>query len=230
MINRIKNAFENIAVWFLPSKYANLLLCRRRGRWSNYFISAESAMEEQWRTIIWPLIKDFSFDAVLELAPGAGRNTRKLCSVAKRVLAVDLNEYALRQCRRQLGDSVSGCRIEYHRNNGRDLRMIEAGAISAVYSWDSAVHFDKEVMEHYIAEFARVLRPGGKGFVHHANLGDQAHKNIKRNPHARSNMSKELFARYCRDNDLVVIDQIDMPWGEIVDCITLFAKHGKIDA
>ncbi len=224
MINRVKNAIENIAVFFLPSKYANLLLCHREGRWNKYFLLAEDAMEEQWQTIIWPLIKDFSFDSVLELAPGAGRNTKKLCTVAKKIYAVDYNRYAIELCRRNLGESYNGCEIEYHINNGKDLHMIGDGLISTIYCWDSAVHFDKEVLKQYIAEFARVLRTGGKGFVHHSDLGSKAHKNIKHNPHARSNMSRLLFSAYCQEYGLKVISQVDIPWGEIVDCATIFIK------
>ncbi len=215
---------DSVIVPLLPRRRANLLQCSKKGLWDPYFPAAQNVMSQQWDEIIWALIKDFDFDAVLELAPGAGRNTAMLCRVAKKIYAVDYNSYALKQCRDKFGLSHDGCDIEYHVNNGADLEMIPGGAVSAVYCWDAAVHFDKSVMEGYVREFARVLRPGGRGFIHHSDLGEEANKNIKKNPHWRSNVSRESFAQMCRDNDLRVVTQADIPWSDIVDCGTIFEK------
>lgn len=216
---------DRFLVPLLSPKDANLLQCSEPDLWNKYFSCAEAAMQAQWDDIIWPLIKGFDFDAVLELAPGAGRNTERLCEVAKKIFAVDYNSYALDQCRERLGISLCGCDIEYHVNSGTDLSMIEDQAVSAVYCWDAAVHFDKSILECYVREFARVLRPGGRGFVHHSNLGKKANKNIKKNPHWRSNMSKESFARICSANGLQVVNQVDIPWGNhVVDCGSIFEK------
>jgi len=217
-------ALDEVVVPLLPSKYANLLQCAENGLWSQYFIDAEAAMQTQWDGTVWPLIKNFNFDAMLELAPGAGRNTERLCAISKKIYAVDYNFYALEQCRKKLGSSYRGCDIEYHVNNGTNLNMIQEGAISAIYCWDAAVHFDKSILKSYLQEFARVLRVGGQGFIHHSNLGDKANKNIKKNPGLRSNMSKESFAEMCEANGLRIIAQVDIPWGNIVDCGTIFEK------
>jgi hypothetical protein len=80
------------------------------------------------------------------------------------------------------------------------------------------------VILSYIGEFARVLSTGGSGFFHHSDLGDKAHKSIKRNPHWRSNVSKELVAEACRANGLTVVRQEPVPWPPIVDCATIFRK------
>jgi ubiquinone/menaquinone biosynthesis C-methylase UbiE len=214
---------EEAIVRLLPARMANLIQCHRQGLWNQYFEKAELLMEEQWQRIIWPLINEFDFDTVLELSPGGGRNTQKLCTVAKRVIAVDYNDYALEQTKARLGSSYRGCDITYHRNSGSDLAMVPDASVTAVYCWDSAVHFDREVVEAYIAEFARVLKPGGRGFLHHSDLGDRAHKNIKRNPHWRSNVSKELVAEAARRSKLSV-EQHAVPWPPIVDCATVFFK------
>jgi ubiquinone/menaquinone biosynthesis C-methylase UbiE len=188
-----------------------LFQCSKEGLWNKHFTNAESKIQSEWSETIWPLIQDFDFDSVLELAPGAGRNTERLCEVSKRINVVDYNAYALEQCRERLGQSWDGCDIEYHVNNGTDLKLIADGVISAVYWWDAAVHFDKAILSSYIREFGRVLREGGKGFVHHSNLGDSAHKNINKNPEWRSNMSKESFAEMCETNGLRVVTQVDIP-------------------
>src|SRR5688572_6052549 len=96
LTQRICDRLLDIAVVrVLPAKTANLIQCRRQGLWNQYFRGAEGSIAKQWETTIWPLISDFDFSVVLELSPGAGRNTERLCTVAKRIIAVDYNDYAL---------------------------------------------------------------------------------------------------------------------------------------
>ena len=186
-------------------------------------------MDSQWDNIIFPIIKDFSFKTVLELAPGAGRNTEKLTNFSETIYAVDLNKYALEQLQKRFQDYSGNCKLFYYKNDGFRLKMIQSDSITLIYCWDSAVHFDKKILKDYIKEFSRTLKVGGKGFIHHSNLGLSAKVNISENPKGRSNMSKELFRRYCERVGLKVINQIDLPWGdtageEIVDCISIFQK------
>ncbi len=166
---------------------------------------------------------------MLELSPGAGRNTEKLSTLTSRLIVVDYNQDPLNRTRARLGTHPRGCEINYHRNNGSDLPMVPDGSVTAIYCWDSAVHFDKSVVLSYIREFARILKPGSSGFLHHSTLGDHAHKNIKRNPGFRSNVSKELVAQACQANGLTVTLQQRLPWIEAilesdVDCATIFRK------
>lgn len=225
-INRsdIRNFIKRCLLYAIPKKQANLLQCSREGLWDEYFIHAELSITQQWDKIIQPLIKDFDFDITLELAPGVGRNTKKLCSIARVIYAVDYSESILSRCRERLGSLYQGCKIIYKKNNGRDLRMIKNNTCTAIYCWDSAVHFDSSILAGYIAEFARVLKKGGKGFVHHSNLGDKANKILEYNPGWRSNMSKELFFEFCKKNGLRVLIQKDIPWVETIDCVTIFMK------
>ena len=216
----------------LPSRVANLLQTRLVD-WDNYYRGAEGQLGEQWNEIIWPAIKDFDFSTTLELSPGAGRNTERLSQLASRLIVVDYNQDPLNRTRARLGTRQGNCEISYHKNNGSDLPMVPDESVTAVYCWDAAVHFDKHVAVSYIGEFARALEPGGSGFLHHSTLGDRAHKNIKQNPDARSNVSKELVAEACKANGLTVTVQQAVPWKwsmdprlsrETVDCVTVFRK------
>jgi SAM-dependent methyltransferase len=218
---------ERIIVFLLPDAQANLFQTSVQS-WNTYFSGAEESFPSQWETIIWPLIKNFDFHDTLELAPGAGRNTEALCLVAKKLYVVDYSAAAIEKCRKRLGKSYKGCDIFYFVNNGRDLRIIPDQNISAVYCWDSAVHFNEVIIEHYIEEFARVLKEGGKGFIHHSNLGKSASRNIKVNPHWRSNVSKVFVADACNRNGLKVELQVDIPWGNIIDCVTVFCKSAQL--
>lgn len=214
---------KNLMVTFLP-KWFNKKLCSTNELWNDYFISAERDADVQWNEQIWPVIKDCNFETVLELAPGAGRHTEKLAQVAGTIHAIDLNEYALEQVRRRFQDYTGHCNLYFHRNEGSDLKMIADNNITFIYCWDAAVHFDKTVIRDYIKEFSRVLKIDGTGFVHHSNLGISAKTDIRINPHWRSNMSKELFEKYCKQNNLQIINQIDLTWGEVTDCISVFRK------
>jgi ubiquinone/menaquinone biosynthesis C-methylase UbiE len=216
----------------LPSRVANLVHTRLAD-WGEYYRVAEDQLEEQWNEIIWPAIRDFDFGTTLELSPGAGRNTEKLSKLASQLIVVDYNQDALNRTQARLGTNQGKCEISYHKNNGSDLPMVPDESVTAVYCWDAAVHFDKDVMVSYIGEFARALKPGGSGFVHHSTLGDRAHKNIKRNPDWRSNVSKELVADACQASCLTVTMQQAVPWRwsmeqrlprDTVDCATVFRK------
>jgi ubiquinone/menaquinone biosynthesis C-methylase UbiE len=212
-----------VIVPLLPSKAANLLQSRLAD-WKPYFEEAEGLFEQQWTEIIWPLIHDFDFTTILELSPGGGRNTERLSTLTSQLIAVDYRQNALNQTRARLGTSRNGCEITYHRNNGSDLQMVPDDSVTAIYCWDSAVHFERSVILSYIGEFSRVLRQGGSGFLHHSALGDVAHKDIKRNPGWRSNVSKELVAEACEANGLTVVLQQPVPWFATVDCATIFRK------
>ena len=228
---RARWLLDRLGTAFFPKRY-NLRACAADGTWDSYFTSAETFMDSSWETIIWPVIEGADFETVLELAPGAGRNTEKLATLADEIHAVDLNEYALTRLRQRFASYSSPCRLHIHKNDGTDLGMIADASISFVYCWDSAVHFDKTVIRDYVKEFARVMRPGATGFIHHSDLGDSARADIHVNPHWRSNMSKELFAEYCLANGLEVVRQIALPWpppvdGVVIsDCMSVIRKPG----
>jgi len=223
MKNLLKHSVRNLLIYFSP-KWHNKKVCSADGLWNDYFKRAEGHMNIQWDEIIWPIIKDFDFEAVLELAPGAGRNTEKLAEISNTIHAIDMNDYVLEQLRNRFGKYSGKCNLNFYKNNGSNLKMINDGAISVIYSWDAMVHFDKTVIRDYVKEFSRVLKKNGMGFVHHSNLGTTANSDIRLNPHMRSNMSKELFAKYCVENGLQLIKQTDQNWGEITDCISIFRK------
>ena len=69
----VRRRLESALVSLLPSKSANLRQCGEEDLWNEYFERAEADIDSQWRDIIFPLIRDFDFETVLELAPGTGR-------------------------------------------------------------------------------------------------------------------------------------------------------------
>jgi SAM-dependent methyltransferase len=225
-------------------KWANLRQCANMALWDLYVDSplVEAGIEREWTEIIWPVIQGFDFTTVLELAPGGGRNTARLAALATDLYAVDLNQPVIDRVRARFKEYQGRCRLHFATNDGSTLPMIRSNTITTIYSWDSVVHFDRRVVQDYVREFARVLAPGGRGFVHHSNLGDPRAKRLDQrpvgddiwlNPQCRSDMTKDLFREYCEQNSLTV-EQIDLPWppwdyeqlrrGEVIDCLSVFSK------
>lgn len=188
-----------------------------------YFDLAESGIEWQWETLIYPNIKDFNFDICLELAPGHGRNTEKLKQYAKQIHLVDVNESCIEACRSRFGNAEGNCQFFYYVNSGYSLEEIGDATMTCIYSWDAVVHFDKLVVRSYVREFARILQSGGYGFIHHSNYGEiNPSSEWMNNPGWRSNMTAKLFLEYCNDVGLKVVKQEII--GQERDCITIFYK------
>ena len=227
-MSNIRSAFKKIISSLNPHWY-NLKQCSSEGVWN--FDKADQSIESQWIHIIWPLVKDFNFDSVLELAPGGGRNTEKLARLSKVIYAVDISKYSLMKLQNRFANYQGDCQLHFYQNNGSDLPMIGNETISTIYCWDSAVHFDKSVMHDYMREFYRVLKVDGRGFIHHSNLGSIADNDIKKNPHWPSNLDKDLFRKYCQQNKMKIVRQVNLLWGDsrdssgqIEDFISIFQK------
>lgn len=205
----------------------NIEECKLAHQCTPYFDDAEPHMDIQWENKIWPLIKDFDFSNVLELAPGYGRNTERLLRYAQKIHLVDVNKICIDKCRERFANYKGNCKIYYHINDGKSIPDISSNSITTIYSWDSVVHFDKLVVKEYMKEFARLLAPGGKGFIHHSNYGVISQSSDWRShPHNRSNMTRDLFREYAESNGLVITLQKLIDW-EIkdLDCISLFEKQ-----
>lgn len=199
----------------------------RQGPHVIYFEAAEPHMDAQWETLIWPMIQNLDFSCVVDFAAGYGRNSIKLREVADRIIIVDINQECVTVCRQRFADDD---RFEFLQNDGATLNGIADDTVSLLYSFDAMVHFEPEVVRAYMPEFYRVLRPGGYGFCHHSNYTGNPGGNFLESPHLRNYMSKELFADYCREAGLEVVEARVIDWGDgpyyqpDLDCLTLFRR------
>jgi ubiquinone/menaquinone biosynthesis C-methylase UbiE len=208
----------------------NIEVCSQPDLWLDWFAEAEAAIDAQWTKTIWPRIRGADFTTTVEIGPGAGRNSERLKDVASTLYLVDLNEYALARCRARFEAYRGPCDLRYVKTDGMSLPGIPDGSVTFVYSWDSMVHCDKTVMERYMKEFARVMKPGAKGFIHHANYGArEIVLDMGRAPHFRSNMSKHEFVRQATRHGLHVSRQDLLDWVEetSLDCISHFTKPAR---
>ena len=210
-------------------RWLTIKQCAHAHREGLYFEHAEPHMARQWNDVIWPVIKNEDHTHTLELACGHGRNTEFLRRFARTIDLVDVNESCVEACRQRFGSEKDGCVFRYHVTSGMILPVGDE-TVTFGYSWDSMVHFDKLVVQDYVREFARVLKPGGTAFLHHSNYGEVApNSNWASNHGNRSDMTAGLMRDYARQSGLSMkfqrLSGLADGWGiEDLDCLSLLRK------
>src|SRR5205823_12960691 len=111
----------------------------------------------------------------------------------------------------------------------RSLSMIPYASVDFVFSFDSFVHLPREIVAGYLNELRRTLKIGGKGFIHHSNLGAYADSLSERVPeplrkvlrkikildwehHRNPTMSADVFRSLCARTGLNCISQELINW------------------
>jgi SAM-dependent methyltransferase len=168
-----------------------------------------------WGTIL-PRIHAFvPTEAILEIAPGFGRCTQYLKDLCQHLTVVDLTEKCIEACKQRF----SSCsHITYYVNDGKSLDMIADQSIDFVFSYDSLVHVEADVIEAYLSQLARKLKPNGVGLVHHSNLGAYVSRLTGKLPFYIDNkldgsnwrgesVTAILFEAYCEKVNLQCISQ-----------------------
>jgi SAM-dependent methyltransferase len=204
--------------------------------------------EAQWYGAIFPRVHAFlPTSTVLEIAPGFGRWTAYLKKYCDHLAVVDLAEECIRACQQRF---ASDSHLNYYVNDGKSLAMIQDKSIDFVFSFDSLVHAEAEVIEAYVNQLSTKLQPNGVGFIHHSNLGKYQQalalvesisneiKDVVVNriflapTHWRApSMTAELFADYCDQADLQCISQELVNWGTdelLIDCFSMFTPKNSI--
>jgi ubiquinone/menaquinone biosynthesis C-methylase UbiE/glycosyltransferase involved in cell wall biosynthesis len=189
-------------------------------------LASEPQFERQWEELIRPFLAPhwdaLDFTRVLDLAAGRGRSAAALAEYADAIVLSDLVPENVDVCRaRFAGDA----RFEFHQGDGTTLAGIEDESLTLVYCYDSMTHFDLEVVIAYLAEFARVLVPGGHGFCHHSNFTGNPGASFQENLGWRDFMSQALFAHLVGRAGLEVVEQQLVSWlAPDYDCFTLLRK------
>ncbi|MEN0020772.1 MAG: class I SAM-dependent methyltransferase [Planctomycetota bacterium] len=182
-----------------------------------------------WHTTLLPRIAAYlPTGSILEIAVGHGRWTRFLLRQCEKFVGVDLVPEVLEVSKKRFADASHA---SFHVNDGLKLPMVDDASIDFAFSYDSLVHVERDVIESYAGELARVLKPGGYAFLHHSNMGQ--HLLVPDDPSAgltepntgyrgitvSSVVAKELFEAA----GLWVIGQERVQWGGKVynDCMSL---------
>jgi SAM-dependent methyltransferase len=125
-------------------------------------------------------------------------------------------------------------RLSFYENDGKTLGPVEDGWADFVFSFDSLVHVEQDVIDAYLGEIARVLSPEGVAFLHHSNLAAHAGRNITPElAHWRGrSVSAESVTRSAARVGLSCFRQELVPWGSksdlLIDSLTSIARIGAV--
>jgi len=196
-----------------------------------FFDSAYYGDAEKWTPFWWdnrlPFRSFFDrleLDFVIELSCGYGRHAEYSAKLCKTLVLMDVIERNLKVCKVRLAERFSN--LLYIRNNGFDFQPIGNGSVSAIYCYDSMVHFSANLVASYLIDTVRVLRPGGRALYHHSNYSGPQLQHFGQHPHARQRMTQQEFIMLAREQGLKIVESLVIPWGtdEALDCITLVER------
>jgi SAM-dependent methyltransferase len=208
-------------------------------QWGAYAWSAEGdewsirwgGPDYQWFGSLLPRLREFlPAGTILEIAPGFGRWTHYLVHLCDRLIGVELTARCVEACRERFGDQPHAT---FHKNDGMSLDMVPDGEVDFAFSFDSLVHCESDVVESYVHQLARKLRPDGVAFIHHSNLAAYVDPETGRLPFPKGgwraeSVSADLFERLCREAGLLCIGQELLKWRKrdpwLGDCISMLAR------
>jgi ubiquinone/menaquinone biosynthesis C-methylase UbiE len=144
--------------------------------WSYSFGSASA----HWFAFILPRLHRYLPDIaaaesrIVEIAPGHGRWTQFLLNHCKTLAAYDVSEECISYCASRFRNRVNDGTAEFCLTDGLNIAEKDEN-VDLVYSFDSLVHVERDVMRSYLIHISRCLRPGRFAFLQHSNLGSYPH-------------------------------------------------------
>jgi hypothetical protein len=144
--------------------------------WSYSFGSASA----HWFAFLLPRLHRFlpsttaPQSRIIEIAPGHGRWTQFLLSHCTTLAGYDVSEECVTYCKNRFKDRVDDGTAEFFLNDGRSL-VEKPDAVDLVFSFDSLVHAERDVMRGYLLHIAGCLKPGRFAFLQHSNLAAYPH-------------------------------------------------------
>jgi SAM-dependent methyltransferase len=137
---------------------------KRGGRWEvEEFLDLGRQDVDRARGILTGLGLPTTWHRVLDFGCGAGRLSQALAEHADEVVGLDVSPPML-ETARALDRSDGRC--SFVLGEDPDLRAFPDGSFDLVYTERVLQHLPRPVLENYLAEFVRVLRPGGVAYLH----------------------------------------------------------------
>jgi SAM-dependent methyltransferase len=197
--------------------------------WNSWDWSAageEWTPSEEWKQSVLACVLRPNIDVagtVVEIGPGGGRWTEELQKRAAKVFGLDISQACVDTCTERFKDCDN---VEFRVSSGTDLAGVDDGSVDSIWSFDVFVHINEKELRAYAAEFARVLKSGGGGVLHHGTAGGATGG-------WRSDVTDEKMREVLIDAGLEVVDQY-RSWtdpdgtehqaGLYDDAITVFRK------
>ncbi|MEA2381635.1 MAG: hypothetical protein QOH72_1606 [Solirubrobacteraceae bacterium] len=203
---------------------------RRWNRWDWSRMGEEWTASEEWKQalvdeVLLPTIPPGG--TVVEIGPGGGRWSVLLQPRAERLVLVDVAQRPLDLVAERLAGTGN---VEYLLTEGSALAGVADATVDAVWSFDVFVHVAPGDQAGYLAEIARVLRPGGIAAIHHA---DGRNRGLAPSREGwRAPMTAALLAALARERGLEVVRVIRSfgagrhALGGFGDAITVLRRPG----
>lgn len=134
---------------------------KKGNRWSmeEFFATGEAVVDQALRHLD-ALKIEVKLERALDFGCGVGRLTQALARHFNEIDGVDIAPSMVDRAREY---NHFGDRCRYHVNTHDDLRMFDDGSFDFALTDIVLQHMPPELMLSYVAEFIRVLRPGGVG-------------------------------------------------------------------
>lgn len=107
-----------------------------------------------------------SCETLLEIGAGGGRFTEVLLPKCNKLIAADTSPTMIKLLKQRFAPNT---KIEYLLLDGRGLAPVPDKSVDAAFSYGVFVHLQHWDIYNYLTELKRVLKPGGRAIVHHAN-------------------------------------------------------------
>jgi SAM-dependent methyltransferase len=133
-------------------------------------------------------------------------------------------------------------------NDGKSLDFISDHSLDFAFSFDSLVHAEADVVQAYVRQLSRKLKPAGVAFIHHSNAYHYRRRfapgrmlplgwrtrfmkfHLLPRDHMRApSMSAERFAGFCDEAGCRCVSQELVNWGYLrdLDCLSIFTPKGS---
>ncbi len=195
----------------------------------DYFKQADS---EEWLDVFWgaqsrfpKFFSQLDLQHTLEIACGTGRHSGHVANKIKELYLLDSSAGALQEARDRFKEKADVIYIINSTGIGIPHDIIPHEHLSAVFSYDAMVHFEKEAVESYVRDSFPLMQHGALALFHHSNFSSNPGGKFTDNPGWRNFMSQEIFKTIAISAGFEVVDsevfEFSAPGS---DCITLLRK------
>lgn len=192
--------------------------------------AAWGGVSHQWWVSLFPRLQGYvPAGRILEIAPGYGRWTHYLKELCDELVIVDIAETAIAHCRQRF---AADAHVRAHVNDGTSLATVEDRSVDIVFTFDSLVHAEQDVMAGYLVEIAKKLTADGIAFLHHSNMGSYVRGTYDPTQiHWRAtSVSAAVIESFAQQTGLSCVSQEAIAWGNdslLTDCISVITRAGS---
>lgn len=105
--------------------------------------------------------------AGMEIGPGGGRITALLVSRTGELHLAEPSKAMLQHLKQRFSNRST---VLYHLTDGITLPKLSATSLDYVIAFDVFVHFEPRLIYWYLKQIADLLKKGGTGIIHYANI------------------------------------------------------------